>query len=106
MDHLHILVSCLLLRVRTARVTDPTYWSSQAMHFLIFRHFALNLQTILSDLSPQLWIVKRRRAFDKSCDEYHPLSSEICLHDTLSGILGGVLKSKKRFRKLTADQGL
>ena len=30
-DHLHILVSRLLLRVSTARVTDPAYWSSQVM---------------------------------------------------------------------------
>jgi hypothetical protein len=29
-DHLHILVSCLLLGVSAARVTDPTYWSSHA----------------------------------------------------------------------------
>jgi len=29
----------------------------------------------------------------------------MCVHDTLSGSLGDVLKSKKWFRKLTAEQG-
>jgi len=34
-DYLHILVSRLLLRVSTARATDPTYWSPQRVNFRI-----------------------------------------------------------------------
>jgi hypothetical protein len=47
---------------------------------------------------------KHESAFHKPCAKYQPLSSEKCVHDTLSGSLGNLQKSKRWFRKLTAAQ--
>jgi hypothetical protein len=44
--------------------------------------------------------------FAKTLHHKWLLLSAMCVHGTLSGSLGDVLKSKKLFRKLTADQGL